>query len=236
MDIAFCPSKRRIFRLFKVFLDNSLDSAALEKTYTRVCRKKFSFADKYGNAYTLAVVNVKFNYIFKSEGGKPVNLKALREHFYTNGFCVNGVHYVRYKRSAGSSREGRCLFIDERLFRAMNKWSDCGLKEQKDLASWESYKALSLSSVKGTVEIPLEGILFVPDYKSTFTEEVVSVEIKDGSLCAEQKQAQITNDIWDGESLLDESLFAGNYTCDLFRHLQARGAFGVGNRQGETHL
>ena len=199
------------FRLFKVFLDNSLDSAALEKTYTRVCRKKFSFADKYGNAYTLAVVNVKFNYIFKAEDGKPINIKALREHFYQDGFCVNGVHYVRYKRSAGSSREGKCLFIDERLFRAMNKWSDCGLKEQKDLASWESYKALSLSSVKGTVEIPLEGILFVPDYKSTFTEEVVSVEIKDGSLCAEQKQAQITNDIWDGESLLDESLFAGNY-------------------------
>ena len=199
------------FRLFKVFLDNSLDSAALEKAYKRVCRKKFSFADKYDNAYTLAVVNVKFNYVYKPEGGKPVNLKALREHFYTNGFCVDGVHYVRYKRSAGSSREGKCLFIDERLFRAMNKWSDCGLKEQKDLASWESYKALSLSSVKGTVEIPLEGILFVPDYKSTFTEEVVSVEIKDGSLCAEQKQAQITNDIWDGESLLDESLFAGNY-------------------------
>ena len=199
------------FRLFKVFLDNSLDSAALEKTYTRVCRKKFSFADEYGNAYTLAVVNVKFNYVFKAEGGKPVNLKALREHFYTNGFCVDGVHYVRYKRSAGSSREGKCLFIDERLFRAMNKWSDCGLKEQKDLASWESYKALSLSSVKGTVEIPLEGILFVPDYQSTFTEEVVSVEIKDGSLCAEQKKTQITNDIWDGESLLDESLFAGDY-------------------------
>ena len=199
------------FRLFKVFLDNSLDSAALEKTYTRVCRKKFSFADEYGNAYTLAVVNVKFNYVYKPEGGKPVNLKALREHFYTNGFCVDGVHYVRYKRSAGSSREGKCLFIDERLFRAMNKWSDCGLKEQKDLASWESYKALSLSSVKGTVEIPLEGILFVPDYQSTFTEEVVSVEIKDGSLCAEQKKTQITNDIWDGESLLDESLFAGDY-------------------------
>lgn len=199
------------FRLFKVFLDNSLDSAALEKTYTRVCRKKFSFADKYGNAYTLAVVNVKFNYMFKAEDGKPINIKALREHFYQDGFCVNGVHYVRYKRSAGSSREGKCLFIDERLFRAMNKWSDCGLKPKTDLASWESYKALSLSSIKGTIEIPLEGILFVPDYKSTFTEEVVSVEIKDGALSAEQKQAQIANDIWDGESLLDDSLFAGDY-------------------------
>ena len=199
------------FRLFKVFLDNSLDSAALEKTYTSVCRKKLSFADKYGNAYTLAVVNVKFNYVYKPEGGKPVNLKALREHFYTNGFCVDGVHYVRYKRSAGSSREGKCLFIDERLFRAMGKWSDCGLKPQKDLASWESYKALSLSSVKGTIDITLEGILFVPDLKSTFTEEVVSVEIKDGALCAEQKKAQIANDIWDGESLLDDSLFEGDY-------------------------
>ena len=199
------------FRLFKVFLDNSLDSAALETTYTRVCRKRFSFADRYGNAYTLAIVNIKFNYVFKPESGKPVNLKALREYFYTNGFCVNGVRYVRYKRSAGSSREGKCLFIDERLFRAMNKWSDCGLKVQKDLASWESYKALSLSSIKGTIEIPLDGILFVPDHKSTFTEKVVSVEIKKGSLCAEQKNAQITNDIWDGESLLDESLFAGDY-------------------------
>ena len=112
------------FRLFKVFLDNSLDSAALEKAYTRVCRKKFSFADEYGNAYTLAVVNVKFNYVYKPEGGKPVNLKALREHFYTNGFCVNGVHYVRYKRSAGSSREGKRLFIDERRFRTLNKWRE----------------------------------------------------------------------------------------------------------------
>lgn len=75
---------------------------------------------------------------------------------------MDGVHYVRHKRSAGSLREVKCLFIDERLYKAMAKWSECGLKTQKDLASWESYKALSLSSIKGTVEIPLECILFVP--------------------------------------------------------------------------
>ena len=199
------------FRLFKVLLDASLDSTELEKAYKRICRKKFSFSDKFGNAYTLAVINVKFNYIYKQQDGSPVNLKSLREYFYTNGFCINGVHFVRYKRSAGSSREGKCLFIDERISRAMSKWSDCGLKAQKDIASWESYKALSLSSVKSTVEIQLDGILFVPDYKSVFQEEVVSVELEDGMLSAKTKQAQIANDIWDGESLLDESLFAGNY-------------------------
>lgn len=211
------------FRLFKVLLDASLDSAELEKAYKRVCRKKFSFSDKFGNTYTLAVVNIKFNYIYKPQGGKPVNLKSLREHFYANGFNLDGIHYVRYKRSAGSSREGKCLFIDERLLRAMSKWSECGLKPQKDLASWESYKALSLSSIKGTVEIPLDGILFVPDYKSVFQEDVVSVEIEDGRLSAKTKQTQITNDIWDGESLLDESIFE-KYYAD--RHmLLLRGKF-----------
>ena len=199
------------FRLFKIYLDNSLDLIELEKAYKRICRKKFSFQDKSENEYTLAVINVKFNYTYKLEEGKPVKIKELRKHFYENGFYVDGVHYVRYKRSAGSSREGKCLFIDERLYKAMSKWSSCGLKAQTDLASWESYKALSLSSIKGTVDIPLDGILFVPDYKSTFTEEVISVELKDGNLTAEQKQTQITNDIWDGESLLDESVFINGY-------------------------
>lgn len=199
------------FRLFKNYLDNSLDLIELEKAYKRICRKKFSFQNKYENEYILAVINVKFNYTYKPEEGKPVKIKELREHFYENGFYVDGVHYVRYKRSAGSSREGKCLFIDERLYKAMSKWSECGLKAQTDLASWESYKALSLSSIKGTVEIPLDGILFVPDYKSTFKEEVISVELQDGKLTAEQKQAEIANDIWDGESLLDESVFENGY-------------------------
>lgn len=199
------------FKLFKIYLDNSLDLVELEKAYARICRKKFSFQDKKENDYTLAVINLKFNYTYKPENGKPVKIKDLRAHFYQNGFYLDGVHFVRYKRSAGSSREGKCLFIDERLYKAMDKWSGCGLKAQTDLASWESYKALSLSSIKGTINIPLDGILFVPDYKSIFTEEVVSVELKDGKLIAEQKQTEIINDIWDGESLLDESMFENGY-------------------------
>jgi len=199
------------FCLFKIYLDNSLDLIELQKAYARICRKKFSFQDKSGNDYTFAVINLKFNYTYKPEVGKPVKIKKLCAHFYRNGFYLEGIHYVRYKRSAGSSRERKCLFIDERLYKAMDKWSACGLKPQTDLASWESYKALSLSSIKGTVGIPLNGSLFVPDHKSTFMEEVVSVGLNDGKLVAEQKQTEITNDIWDGESLLDESVFENGY-------------------------
>ena len=41
--------------------------------------------------------------------------------------------------------------------------------------------------------------------------EVVSVKLNDGKLVAEQKQTEITNDIWDGESLLDENVFKNGY-------------------------
>lgn len=204
------------FRLFKNVLDYSLDTIELEKAYPRICRKKLAFQDNYGNNYTTAVVSVKFNFAYKSTEGNSIKVKELRKHFYENGFNIDGVHYVRYKRSAGSSREGNCLFIDERIYKAMTKWSDCGLKPTSDLASWESYRSLSLSSIKGTIDIPLNGILFVPDYKSTFEDEVISVELQNGELVAEQKKTQITNDVWDGESLLDESLFEGPYADKHF--------------------
>jgi len=134
------PEKRSeaYFGWFRNYLDYSLDSIELEKVYTRICRKRFSFRDERNNSYTLAVVNLKFNYTYKAENGEAVSLKKLREHFYQSGFNIEGVHYVRYKRSAGSSREGTCLFIDERLYKYMAKWSECGLKPKSDLASWES--------------------------------------------------------------------------------------------------
>ena len=93
----------------------------------------------------------------------------------------------------------------------MSKWGECGLKPMGDLASWEAYKSLSLSSLKRTIDIPLNGILFIPDCKSEFIEEVVSVEEKDGTLFTSTKESTIKNDIWDGESLLDESLFVDEY-------------------------
>ena len=210
------PPKKspKYFYLFKNILDYSLDAIELEKTYPTACRRKnFSFADERGNEHTLAVINVKFNYVLKDESGENVlmNLKELRQYFYNNGFVLDGARYVRYKRSSGSSRQGKCLFIDERMLSHMEKWGECGLTASKDLASWEAYKSLSLSSIHGVVHIPLEGIVFIPDYTSEFDEEVISVEEKDGRLFSKKRKVTVKNDIWDGQSLLDESLFAGEF-------------------------
>ncbi len=59
----------------------------------------------------------------------------LRVQLYADGFDIDGIHYVRYKRSAGASRNGRCLFIAEPLYVDMMAWSSCGLSRANSTTS-----------------------------------------------------------------------------------------------------
>ena len=49
----------------------------------------------------------------------------LRNYLYQNGFKCDGVEYVRYKRSSGSSRVGKCLFVNKELADEMHAWDCC---------------------------------------------------------------------------------------------------------------
>ena len=136
---------------------------------------------------------------------------ALREALYTNGFICDGISYVRYKRSSGSSRVGKCLFINQILYPRMDKWDQCGLSIKNgnsiDLAAYEAYISLTLSSNIDFIQILPENILIIDDYESKFTDNVIAVEEENGTLAAAEKEVEITNRIWDGQSLLDISLF-----------------------------
>lgn len=139
----------------------------------------------------------------------------VREWIYKNGFYLDGVHFVRYKRSAGSARTGKCLFINEKLYPKMHEWELCGLQihegDDCDLAGLESYISLTASSIIGAIEIKPENILLVDDYESVFKDDVIAVEQgEDGHLTAVEKEVEISNSIWDGESLIDKSLM-GEY-------------------------
>lgn len=136
----------------------------------------------------------------------------LREKLY-NGFKVNGREYVRYKRSSGSSREGTCLFILKEYKDLMDKWSNLGLDTSKpkvanNLVSFEAYKALSLSSIEITVKLNPYHILVVDDFEYEFEDDVVSVSVnEDKVLESKEERIKIKNNIWDGEGLLDASVF-----------------------------
>lgn len=161
-----------------------------------------------------------FTYIdgcYQQVGNIPVikNKADLRRELYENGFICDGIKYVRYKRSAGSSRVGKCLFVNEVVAKRMARWDRCGLTIRDnspiDLSAFEAYIALPMSSIIDTMTIEPENILVVDDYESCFKDKVISVEERDGRLTASEKEIEVTNCIWDGESLLDVSMF-GDYS------------------------
>jgi len=139
------------------------------------------------------------------------NVSQLRDQLYKTGFISNGKRYVRFKRSSGSSRVGKCLFVDENLYHKMHKWEMCGIKINEgdacDLAAIQSYISLTLSSIIDTVEINPEEILVIDDYESVFKDTVLATEIVSGQLVTTEKEVEISNSIWDGQSILDLSVF-----------------------------
>lgn len=153
------------------------------------------------------------------------NVADIRSDIYENGFVCEGIKYVRFKRSSGSSRVGKCLFINERLYNAMHEWEMCGIQVDEgqdiDLAALEPYIALTLSSIIDTIEIKPENILVVKDYKSVFHERAIATRLVDGQLVSKPEDVEISNSIWDGQSLMDRSLF-GEYSNKGMLLLRAR--------------
>ena len=144
-----------------------------------------------------------------------VTVENLRKELYVNGFVCNGVKYVRFKRSSGSARVGKCLFIDERLYQKFHEWEMCGLDikegDKVDLAALESYISLSSSSAIDLIDIKPENILVIPDFESKFEEVSVIVKYGKGSeLTTVEGLVDISNSIFDGQSMIDRSLM-GKY-------------------------
>lgn len=162
----------------------------------------------------------------KQGDAKTVKTTAqLRTELYQNGFFCDGIKFCRMKRSAGSARVGKCLFINELLWKPLLKFSSGGIDikpgQEVDLAAYESYLSLPSSSIIDTIPIRPENILFIDDYDSIFCEDVIETHDKDGCLKTTENNCEITNSIWDGQSLLDVSLFGkyAKYGMLLLRNL-----------------
>jgi len=149
-------------------------------------------------------------YKIKSNVKSLFSVRDLREELYRDGFTCDGIKYVRWKRSSGSARVGKCLFIDEKLYSRMHKWETCGIKvkegDKVDLAAFESYISLTSSSIIDTIEIRPENILVIDDYESVFREDAVVTRDVNGELVTTIENTEIVNSIWDGQSLIDADM------------------------------
>lgn len=228
---------------FKELLSPNLDLIYLnliEKlTVKKLNNEQFSFD----------IINVSFDYQMKIDKNgelikKKLNNKVafvkstkdIRNYLYTYGFKLNGKEYVRYKRTSSAARNGTCLFIKKDLFKEMEKWSNAGLdpnKYVKDIVSFEAYKALTLSSLIGTIKLKPKNILLVKDHVAIIKNEPVArVYVENKKLKVSNENCDIKNNIWDGEGLLDASVFARTKTITngIEKSLRYKGMMLLRNR------
>ncbi|WP_195951531.1 hypothetical protein [Clostridium saudiense] len=156
--------------------------------------------------------------------------KQLRQDLYENGFTIGDKHYVRFIRSSGSARVGKCLFINEKYYNKLMDWIYSGIDvkgQEIDLASFESYISLVASGSVGRFKLESRNILLINDYYSNFLNDkdtmvtrLINIkyneknEIIDGDLETTRERLNISNNIFDGEALLDSSIFK---SCEINR-------------------
>lgn len=147
----------------------------------------------------------------------------LRKMAYAGGVTINGIHYVNFQRTSSKARTGNCLFIDEKYFAEMEKWQTLGIpfrekfakNEKIDIVSTRSYQALTSSSIIGTLDIDPKSILLIDEADGTHTMpcNVVTLDAATKRLQVTKQDYEKHIDLWDGQSLADESIFnTGKYT------------------------
>ncbi|MFR4987236.1 MAG: hypothetical protein ACLUCH_07570 [Lachnospirales bacterium] len=213
-DVLDTNYKVNSFKKYKVAFDYSLDLIKLRELQKRLLPNEKNFYKNKGDSYdhkTYSDLLVSVTFKYKT---KMLKTTEIRQKLYKNGFYLEGKHYVRFKRSSGSSRLGKCLFIRKELYDDMMEYSYMGLDFPKDkevdLASLEAYISLTTSSIIDTIKINPSQILVIPDYESEFEDDVIATSIVNGKLETKKDTVKIKNSIFDGQSMLDVSVFEEN--------------------------
>lgn len=169
---------------------------------------------------------------------KAEDYRKILDRLYSDGFYVvdpkegKKEHYVEYKRSANSAKKGKHLFILERYYKPMLEWTWMGKpmrkREKCNLTDAKAYETLVCSNLIGTVQIDPGQVLVVGDIKHNIQEGLSREEQEKYATCVEEVRELVTrkgdrylyasketdsaaeNMVFDGEALLDESIFQEN--------------------------
>ena len=158
-----------------------------------------------------------------------ISKKKLRKMAYRDGVTINGMHYVNFQRTSSKARVGNVLFIREDYFEEMDEWQNLGIPFRKmvkiqdkdrpnpfeaaDIVSVRSYQSLIASSIMGEIDIDPYSILLIDDVSGQATMDCNVIKpfpTKNGKgmeLRAVRESYMQKTDLWDGQSLLDSSVF-----------------------------
>jgi len=223
--------KRDLNKLFSATTPYSLENIRIDNIFTDTF---YILNDKQ---YTRKIINVTFdkNYSIwddeetwvnkdgEEQKGKRKILatkKKIRKYLYNNGFEMDGIKYIFYKRGSGKAKNGYALFIQEDMKEILLDRSRLGLKfvenELLDLTSLLAYESLISSHIDFTINLdPYTEILLIDDIYGKEFELMASVtREKDGKIVTGNEKIKLKNCLSDGQGLLDESVFKKYNKCD----------------------
>ena len=220
-DFYTCNKKTGKTKVYKSELLNPIESEELEKLYTDAIINVTFDRASYELTHGKIISQVKNNDIairIVTNRKPDKSAKELREKFYKEGinlkFGESIVEYVKYKRSSSKAREGSHLFIKKELKEKMSDWAKFGIKfedgeENVPLAAIKAYEGLTSSGIEKTINIRPSEILLIDDVtKEVPIKASVTTRNANGDIVAEDyDNYPIKNIIWDGQSLMDVSLF-----------------------------
>ena len=215
---------RDLAKLFSATIPYSLETIRIDEMF------QDTFYTIHNKQYTQKIINVTFdkNYsvwdaeiewqdkdgeIQKGKRKNIANKKKIRKYLYSNGFTMDNIKYIFYKRGSGKAKNGYALFIQENMKEKLLDRSRLGLKfeenEALDLTSLHAYESLISSGIEFTIELdPKKEILLIDDIYglefdnfSSVTREV-NKEVVTGN-----EILKLQNCLTDGQGLLDESVF-----------------------------
>lgn len=160
-----------------------------------------------------------------------VSAKELRQMYYTQGCTITWHKYnkktgdiihgadetITYRmlmRSPGKAKKGDCVFVREELVTIARGYLTMGLwdrmpQENADIVSLSAYSTLITASALDYIHIPLKNILIVRDQEVSTILPGLTVDVDESNHCyvKKEEQCEITNTLWDGMGLIDDSVF-----------------------------
>lgn len=210
-------------KLFSATIPYSLETIRIDEMFPD------TFYPLHNKQYTRKIINITFDKNYTKwdankewrsgeeiKIGKRItiaNKKNIRKYLYKNGFDMDGIHYVFYKRGSAKAKNGYAFFIQKELKDKLIERSRLGLKfeedEECDLTSLLAYESLISSGIEFTINLnPKTEILLIDDiYGKEFESKASVTKEIDGEIVTKTETITLKNCLTDGQGLLDESVF-----------------------------
>lgn len=216
-------------------INDSIFSRYMLKHGVRVSKKES--VDLISMKFEYSVPQYSEKELCCDENEKPddvqngVSTKNLREDYYTKGVNITWHKYdkttgmpipeadenICYKmlmRSPGKAKKGECIFIKDKLLDTARNYLTMGLYEKMPdknakIVELSAYSTLITATALDYIHIPLKNMLIVKDLKAAVNIPALLVKINNDKQCLVEAQDdyKVTNTLWDGMGLIDDSIF-----------------------------